>query len=131
MYGVDDELIGPIFVGECTRGDSCRYSHNLEGGAATSFGGPRRSNICFAFQKGMCQLDYVLAFFLIWLGSLGECERGESCRFVHEADNSWGGGNSSYNNNRGPRNNGVCYAFQKGECERGASCRYSHEAGGK
>jgi len=48
----------------------------------------------------------------------GECDRGDSCRFSHEA----GGGDYS------PRSTGVCYAFQRGECERGTSCRFAHEA---
>jgi len=49
----------------------------------------------------------------------GECDRGDSCRFSHDA----AGGDAP------PRSSGrgVCYAFQKGECERGDACRFSHE----
>ena len=48
--------------GECTRGDSCRFSHDPN--APT----PQRSAApCYAFQKG-------------------ECTRGDSCRFSHEAE---------------------------------------------
>ena len=53
--------------GECTRGDSCRYSHD---GASPRTGGGG-GNTCYAFQRG-------------------ECNRGDGCRFSHEGE---GGGN--------------------------------------
>ena len=70
----------------------------------SAFGSTRRSGPsgpCYAFQRG-------------------ECDRGDSCRFSHEA----GGAASS----GPPAARGVCYSFQKGECTRGDSCRFSHEA---
>ena len=54
--------------GECTRGDSCKFSH--EGGGASSarpsYSGEKRG-ICFDFTKG-------------------RCTRGDSCKFQHVAD---------------------------------------------
>jgi len=79
--------------GECTRGSSCRFSH--EGGGSSSRGGgdrgdrgernnderpARASGACFAFQKG-------------------ECTRGSSCRYAHEGGGGGGGagaGNDRY-----------------------------------
>ena len=48
------------YLGECTRGDSCRFSHSAEGGDASGFM-PRRSggNVCYAFQKGKLKLFYI------------------------------------------------------------------------
>ena len=43
------------------------------------------------------------------LTPVGECERGEGCRFSHEAGN----GEASYAPRRSG-GSGVCYAFQKG-----------------
>lgn len=65
--------------GNCTRGDSCRFSHggNSGGGGGGGYGGGRGGGRggggrggggggkCFAFQKG-------------------ECTRGDGCRFSHE-----------------------------------------------
>ena len=48
--------------GECNRGDSCRFSHDGEGGSAPASSAPK--DICFSFQKG-------------------NCTRGSSCRFSH------------------------------------------------
>ena len=47
--------------GNCTFGDSCRYSHDTEAGGGGGGGG----RLCHAFQQG-------------------ECKYGDSCRFVHE-----------------------------------------------
>ena len=62
----------------------------------------------------------------------GECERGASCRFSHEAGGE-GGNNyfgSGYRRNNGGKS-GVCFAFQRGECDRGDSCRFSHGNSGR
>ena len=47
--------------GNCTFGDSCRYSHDTEAGGGGGGGG----RLCHAFQQGGCKY-------------------GDSCRFVHE-----------------------------------------------
>eukprot|EP01043_Picozoa_sp_COSAG02_P039438 COSAG02_NODE_3113_length_7338_cov_2.845559_6_plen_272_part_00 len=113
--------------GECTRGDTCRFSHSGEpgpGGSAYSpRGGRGGGGVCYAFQRG-------------------ECTRGDSCRFLHEKGAapppSRGGRGGSRGGGRGGSRGGgrgggrgapgVCYAFQKGECTRGDSCRFSHES---
>ena len=45
--------------GNCTRGDSCRFSHNKDAAP------PKASGVCYDWQKGVC-------------------ERGDACRFLHE-----------------------------------------------
>ena len=109
--------------GECERGSSCRYSHDLSGGGSDTRGGNRPMNnpqVCFNFQRG-------------------HCDRGESCRFSHSTEYADGGVSNdafaNFGSNRGGRNYGgsgnpgMCHAFQRGECNRGDSCRYSHDTG--
>ena len=87
--------------GECTRGDSCRFSHGEAGGGGGGGGGGwAGAPPCYAFQKG-------------------ECTRGDACRFSHDPNAASSGAHKA---------SGTCYAFQKGECTRGDACRFSHEA---
>jgi len=94
--------------GECTRGDSCRFSHTEGGGGGGGGGGYGGGGggapVCYAFQKG-------------------ECTRGDACRFSHTEGGGGGGGGFGAS----PRASAPCYAFQKGECSRGDSCRFSHD----
>jgi hypothetical protein len=92
--------------GECTRGDSCRFSHTEGGGSGGGYGGRGGGGapVCYAFQKG-------------------ECTRGDACRFSHTEGGGGGGGGFGAS----PRSSAPCYAFQKGECSRGDSCRFSHD----
>ena len=86
--------------GECTRGDSCRFSHTMRDGyGGGGGGGGGGAPVCYAFQRG-------------------ECTRGDACRFSHTE----GGGGGGF-----ARSSAPCYAFQKGECTRGDSCRFSHD----
>ena len=82
--------------GECTRGDSCRFSHDGKGEAGNYSAAPRRGggNVCYAFQKGKpswCALIKNRAV-IKYHHIVGECDRGDSCRFSHE-----GGDSSGYN----------------------------------
>ena len=84
---------------------------------------------------------YINYHFYLYNIIVGACDRGDSCRFSHEADGggapsggrSFGGGFGGDRNGGGgfggSRPSGVCYAFQRGECDRGSSCRFGH--GGK
>ncbi|XP_003563222.1 zinc finger CCCH domain-containing protein 25 [Brachypodium distachyon] len=55
--------------GECSRGDSCRFSHDEQVAV-------QARGICYAFQKG-------------------ECNRGASCRFSHDEERNADAGRSS------------------------------------
>ena len=57
----------------------------------------------------------------------GECDRGDKCRYSHDASAAGAGGAGGRQG--GGRPQGVCYANQRGECNRGDQCRYSHEGG--
>ncbi len=78
------------------------------GGGFAGYSAPRSrsAGACYAFQRG-------------------ECDRGDSCRYSHDAAGATPGADFAPRERR-PR--GVCYAFQKGECDRGDACRFSHEA---
>lgn len=66
----------------------------------------RGPGICYNFQRG-------------------ECDRGNSCRYLHDKQGERSGGTERYGGGRSRR--GVCYSFQRGECNRGDSCRYAHD----
>jgi len=115
-----------------------RDSYGGGGGRGGGFGGGSgRTNVCFAWQKGVC-------------------DRGDSCRFAHSEDGGGGGGGyggggggMGYGGRNGGggfgggnsfgggggfggagRKRGVCFAWQRGECFRGDSCKFSHEDDG-
>ena len=106
------------FIGECNR-ENCRLLHEQSSessGAFTNFGSSGRqgsgsygasrtssaSGTCYAFQRG-------------------ECDRGDACRFSHEAV-----GDAPASFSSGPK---PCFQFQKGNCDRGDTCKYSHVVG--
>ena len=103
--------------GECTRGDSCKYSHEVDdafqnfggrprgggGGGFREGGGGGGRGECFAFQRG-------------------ECNRGSACRFSHGGAGESGDG--GFGSGMVPSK---CLAFQRGECNRGDDCKFSHE----
>lgn len=71
-YGGPPRRVGrprnPCFAfqrGNCTYGDSCRYSHDVEVGAPLPGMGGGSKQFCHAFQQG-------------------DCKYGDTCRFVHE-----------------------------------------------
>lgn len=53
----------------------------------------RGPGVCYSFQRG-------------------ECNRGDACRYLHEAQER--------------KRTGICYSYQRGECRRGDGCRFLH-----
>jgi hypothetical protein len=142
--------------GMCTRGDKCKYSHDI---ATIVHFNSREKGICFDYLRN-------------------QCHRGLLCRFSHDLSNIaqqcqvGGGGERApqraallpqcssegltcrrppfprcqvYNGAAGPgaaaapgapgapppgpqrRATSICYDFVKGVCSRGVECRYSHD----
>ncbi len=86
-----------------------------------------------------CRLIHSLHFasstWFLLLFKIGECTRGDTCKFSHVIDpNAVPPARSDFGSRPqrdfGSRPAGVCYAFQRGECDRGSNCRFSHSAGG-
>ena len=85
--------------GECDRGSSCKYSHDLT----------RWSN---EMESRLPQTGYRVGVCFAYIR--GQCVRGDSCRYSHDiAIPNFVGG--------------TCFAYQRGECARGNTCRYSHD----
>ena len=100
--------------GNCSRGDGCRFSHDLSGATDAPRGrrGGGRSRgpgVCYDFRDN------------------GECARGDACRFSH---GDAGGAGGAGGGGSGWRSVGVCYDFQDGNCTRGEGCRFSHDLSG-
>ena len=117
--------------GECTRGESCHFSHDTEqggvggGGGGNSYGQGGGGSSGFSREKRAC-----------FAHQRGECTRGESCHFSHDTEQGGvggGGGGNSYGQGGGgssgfSREKRACFAHQRGECTRGDSCHFSHDA---
>lgn len=94
--------------GRCNRGNSCRFDHDEYDGGGGGAGDRGRSNgICFDFQRGQCHREYC-RFSHEGAGNArpssrsprrdqpgvcynwwsGICNRGNSCRFLHESYNN-------------------------------------------
>jgi len=82
--------------GNCRYGDSCRFSHEGEGGC-TEGAGPR-DNSCHAYKAGNCS----------W---------GDTCRFSHEGEGGCAEGAGAAK---------MCHSFTEGNCTYGDNCRFSH-----
>jgi len=117
---------GVEVIGTGHPGNRDSYGRGGGGGGGGYSGGGARTNVCFAWQKGMC-------------------ERGENCRFAHREDDGGygdgggfgggGGGGGNFSSGGGfggggGRKRGVCFAWQRGECFRGDACKFSHEDDG-
>eukprot|EP01032_Pedospumella_encystans_P013287 gene13287-15306_t len=101
--------------GACDRGNSCRFSHDLDSEQPAS-------GVCHAFQKGHCDKGDLCVFRHLAPGACynyarGACDRGDNCSYRHDGPVA---------PHEAPR--GVCYAFQKGECNQGDSCFFRHVA---
>ena len=101
--------------GACDRGNSCRFSHDLDSEVPAS-------GVCHAFQKGNCEKGDQCRFRHLAPGACynyarGVCDRGDTCSYRHDAPAA-------------PQEpaRGVCYAFQKGECNKGDNCFFRHVA---
>jgi hypothetical protein len=116
--------------GECTRGESCHFSHDTGqggGGGGNSYGQGGGGSSGFSREKRAC-----------FAHQRGECTRGESCHFSHDAEQGGvggGGGGNSYGQGGGgssgfSREKRACFAHQRGECTRGESCHFSHDVSG-
>ena len=111
--------------GSCRLGDGCPRLHVGEEGASKGRGGggggggraprakkergPRTPGVCFDFQRG-------------------ECDRGDECRFSHDAELVAGAGAPP--ERRGPRGeklDEICNNFLEGRCRFGDDCRRIHE----
>jgi len=79
--------------GQCSRGDSCRYSHSssssASSAAASNSGLAQPSSSCFAFQRGQCTRGDACKFshgapqkFCPDFAN-GECLKGDKCLFSH------------------------------------------------
>eukprot|EP00798_Chlamydomonas_sp_ICE-L_P019068 gene19068-25672_t len=97
--------------GLCTRGDKCKYSHDL---ATIVHFNSKEKGICFDYLRN-------------------QCHRGLMCRFSHDLTNIAQQCQMPTSNpalagmaGRG-RTNAICYDFVKGVCQRGGVCRYSHD----
>lgn len=102
------EICGDFKRGMCTRGDTCKYSHNVAGG--TSATGAVQQQQPGGFGREECA-DY----------KRGLCNRGATCRYVHVEGFAGGGFNIGKEE---------CGDFKRGVCFRGERCRYSHDIPG-
>ena len=95
--------------GQCMRGDSCKYSHDVEYIVQVN---SQEKGICFDFLKGTCS-------------------RGVLCRFSHDLNNLKPLLNSQATKGemigKGKKKAPICYDFVKNKCAKGAECRYSHD----
>ncbi|KAF5836836.1 hypothetical protein DUNSADRAFT_5327 [Dunaliella salina] len=112
-----DEICFDFTKGLCTRGDKCKFTHDL---ATIVSVNSREKGICFDFLRP------------------SGCHRGLLCRFSHDlssiqqqcAQQSAQSGCSEgaqASSAGGKTNKAICFDFVKGVCERGPDCRYSHD----
>lgn len=108
--GSDPQICFDFTKGMCTRGDKCKYSHDIA--TIVTFNSK---------EKGIC-FDYLRS----------QCHRGLLCRFSHDLSNIaqqcqvYNGTTASPAPGKA-RSGSICYDFVKGVCSRGAECRYSHD----
>ena len=104
------EICRKFLLGQCTRGESCKYSHNTSArsessSSLTDLKGPTPKRVAVA----ECNLF-----------KAGKCSRGESCKFSHAvlvaATSAISGGGSR----------DICRNFSRGLCNKGDGCKYSH-----
>lgn len=95
--------------GLCTRGDKCKYSHDL---ATIVHFNSKEKGICFDYLRN-------------------QCHRGLLCRFSHDLSNiaQQCQATEVFSNTQAGRGktSAICYDFVKGVCQRGSDCRYSHD----
>ena len=89
-----------------SRCKSCQAINKL----ARNEGVPATRGVCYAHQRG-------------------ECDRGDSCRYSHDASAGAAAAGSGASGASRRVGGGVCYAHQRGQCNRGDQCRFSHEGG--
>ncbi|KAF5336165.1 hypothetical protein D9611_006332 [Ephemerocybe angulata] len=102
--------------GYSSRSGNGRPGPSRDDSSWSGSGGRTRSQ--FSGSRGACY-DF----------SIGNCRRGDRCRFQHDrgADNGSPAG-SNWSGSDGTRKKpGVCYQFQEGRCTRGDYCRFSHD----
>ena len=103
--------IWPTRCKDCRAAKKARFEGE-DGGGAWSSGAV---GVCYAFQSG-------------------SCDRGDACRFSHDADaaaaspSKGKGKGKDKGKGKGKGGGGVCYAFQRGECTYGDSCRFEHKS---
>lgn len=90
----------------CVKGDTCRFSHNGEGG-------------CVKVSEPYTTVRKCLSF-----KSKGRCSKGEACPFLHDTSNS------AESKRKAPEKAGIkiCHAFKKkGKCRKGDACIFFHD----
>ncbi|KAK3267335.1 hypothetical protein CYMTET_24100, partial [Cymbomonas tetramitiformis] len=117
--------------GKCTRGEGCRFSHDLSLASAPA---QSKGGICFDFTKGQCNRGETCRFShdmptsapvvknagICFDFTRGVCMRGEMCRFSHDM-------NVARTSQAAASTRGICFDFAKGQCTRGVGCRFSHD----
>eukprot|EP00532_Pseudo-nitzschia_australis_P007174 CAMPEP_0168164322 /NCGR_PEP_ID=MMETSP0139_2-20121125/873_1 /TAXON_ID=44445 /ORGANISM="Pseudo-nitzschia australis, Strain 10249 10 AB" /LENGTH=613 /DNA_ID=CAMNT_0008081327 /DNA_START=90 /DNA_END=1931 /DNA_ORIENTATION=- len=115
-------------LGKCTRGSSCKFSHESGGGNSggnSGFGGGYQSNNSNSNNGG---------------GNSGFGGGYQSNNNNGGGNNGFGGGYQSNNNNRNKNREGFqsksdgkrgpCSFFAQGRCKKGDNCLFSHDIGG-
>ncbi|GFH23869.1 uncharacterized protein HaLaN_21560, partial [Haematococcus lacustris] len=110
--------------GQCLRGDTCRYSHDLS--TIVTFNS-KEKGICFDYLRNQCHRGLLCRFSHdlshIAQQCQGVCQRGDECRYSHDlrliASTARGGTQSQ-------KSGELCYDYLRGRCTRGNNCKYSH-----
>ncbi|KAG1671913.1 hypothetical protein FOA52_003480 [Chlamydomonas sp. UWO 241] len=104
-YPAKTQICFDFTKGMCTRGDKCKYTHDL---ATIVQFNSKEKGICFDYLRNQCQ-------------------RGLLCRFSHDLSNIAQQCQVFNGTATKGRTNAICYDFVKGVCQRGSECRYSHD----
>ncbi|KIZ01761.1 putative zinc finger protein [Monoraphidium neglectum] len=112
--------------GMCTRGDKCKYSHDI---ATIVHFNSREKGICFDYLRGQCHRGLLCRFSHDLSNIAQQCQVPDapdsaqaSAPGADAVDAAPGGAAQQQR-----RVASICYDFVKGLCQRGAECRYSHD----
>ena len=110
----------PYFAkGQCTRGNTCSYSH-------AGMVNPNPQGICPYFSQGKCERGASCSFAHVDGAkppcpyyAKGQCERGDDCKFSH-----------NFGTRRLQKGDKPCPYFLDGRCQRGDNCNFRHHDNG-
>jgi len=122
-------------IGRCTRGDSCKFSHD----GPVSLQTPASDERCADFRIGRCTRGNDCKFVHEVAANvtdsqttasaercadyrMGRCTRGNGCKFLHE-----GAANLTAAALGLGVSKELCGDYKTGKCTRGASCKFSHD----